>query len=207
MRERVVPDQMSFVINPLCDSRKLVGLNANQKEGRPGILFLEDIENLRSPLWVGTIVERDRDFIRTIPVSADAIWFGHGLKDLVIDHLAVGINADVADAMSRLVFDAEDFSLTFHVNVGAGRYVTQLFGCARIAGHVPYAPQRPVLTAQPPQCEGLDPQGLCGSHLIQSRNSVDEPYVVTEITLIQIAEVRIHRIVIKVDVLIRVTRF
>src|SRR5579872_2658831 len=140
MGERVVPDGVTFSINPLGDARELIGLYADQKERGGRILFLQHIENLRSPLGVGAVVKRKRNFVRTVAIASDSVWFGQRLKDFVGNQFAVWVNGKVARAMAGLVFNAQDFATAFHVHVGARWYVAELVGGTWVTRYVPNFP-------------------------------------------------------------------
>src|SRR5579862_9648830 len=137
MRERMVPDGVTFSINALGDARELIGLYANQKECGGRILFLQHIENLRSPLGIGAIVKSDGNFIRAVAIAPDSVWFGQRLKDFVGNQFAVWVNGKVACAMAGFVFNAQDFAAALHVHVGARWYVAELVGGTRVARYVP----------------------------------------------------------------------
>src|ERR1700722_14151575 len=69
MRERVIPDGVAFFINALDQPRKLIGLNANQKKRSRRVLTFQDVQNLRGPIWIGTVVEGQDDFIGGVAVG------------------------------------------------------------------------------------------------------------------------------------------
>ena len=108
--------------------------------------------------------------------------------------------------MGRLIFDAKNLALPLHVDVRARRHVFQLIGCTSIAGHIPNLPQRAVFAAQPPQSERLDTIRLRQTHVIQRRHTVEKPDVVLHALLVEIAEVRIHCVVVELHVFVGVAR-
>ncbi len=133
MREGVVADLVPFVVNAARQRGVVVRLNANEEEGCGRVLALQHIENFRGPLRIGTVVEGDRDLFGRGAVTRDAIGFGQVLKDLVSDQPGGGIDRDVAFAVRRARFDAQNFTLAFHVDVLAGRNISQLVGRGGLA--------------------------------------------------------------------------
>ena len=204
MREGVVPNRIAFAVNSLRDAGKLVGLDSNQEKSRSCILGFQDIENLRSPFRVRAVVECDRHFVGTITVTSDAVWFGQVLEHLVGDHLAAGVDGQIAGSMRRPLFDAQNFALAFHVDVGTGRHILEFVGRSSIAGDIPYTPQGPILAAEAPQSERLNAHVLRRAHLVERGHTVDKPNIAAQVFLVQITEMRIHRVVIEIDILIRI---
>ena len=201
----MIPNRVPFRINPLCQPGKFVRLNANQEECCGRFFLLQHIEDLRSPLRIRAIIKRDCHLIRTVAVTAHAVRLGQVLENFVRDQLAVGIYGEIPRAVGRLLFDAENFPLALHVDVGAGRHIAQFVRCTGISRHVPDAPQRAIFAPEAPESERLDPQALGNAHVIERRDRIDKPDVVPQVAFIQIAEMRIHRIVVEIDVLIRVS--
>src|SRR5437899_5198180 len=150
MGEGMIPDRAALVSNPLCQTGELVGLNSNQEERRGCMFGLENVENLRSPLRIGAVIECDHDLVGRVAVSRDSIRLWQGLEDFVVNHFTVRVHADVARAVSGLIFNAKNLPLAFHVDLGAWGDVTQFVGCPGVSRHIPYSPQRTVLAAQSP---------------------------------------------------------
>src|ERR1700722_12551270 len=206
MRERVIPDGVAFFINALDQTRKLIGLNANQKKRSRRVLTFQDVQNLRGPIWIGTVVEGQDDFIGAVAVAGDSIRLRRVLEILVGNLFAVGIDREIARAVGRLLFNAENFALALHVYILPRRYIFEFVGCASVSWDVPYLPQGAVFAAEAPQSEGLNTQSLGGAHVVERGDSVEEPDIVTDAALIQVAEVRIHRVIIEDNVFIGVAR-
>src|SRR5580704_17455746 len=152
----MVPDGMAFVVNTLCQAGELVSLNADKKKCCGCLLTLEDVKNLRCPLRIGAIIEGERDLVGTVAITRHAVRFRQRLKILVGDLLRVGIDRQLASAVSGPVFDAQDLALALHVHKLSGRYVTQLGGRGGVPRNVPYLPYGSIFAAQPPQSECLD---------------------------------------------------
>ena len=89
------------------------------------MLLFEHVENLGRPLRVGPIIKRDRDFVGAVAVARHTVRFGQRLKDFVGDQLGVGIDREVANAGSGLVFNAQDLALAFHIHILTWRHAAQ----------------------------------------------------------------------------------
>ena len=87
-----------------------------------------------------------------------------------------------------------------------GRNVFQAIGRVRFTGHIPHAPERAILGAEPPECEGLNAQRLRGAHLVQGRHGIQKPDIVAEVIVVVVAEVRVERVAVEIDVFFRIAR-
>src|SRR5271169_1698031 len=125
MRERMVPDFMTFPVNALGQTAELLRLDPNQKECSGHMLAFQDIENLRSPFRIGTIVEGYGELIFAGAVTRYAIGLGQTLELFAVDESGLLVYGQVARAVGRLRLDVQDFALTLHVDVLAGRNVFQ----------------------------------------------------------------------------------
>src|SRR5665213_4525950 len=73
MRVRMVPDFMALLIFALQQAEILIGVASNHEKRCRSVLALQDIENLRRILRVGTIVEADGDFFALPSQLLDAV--------------------------------------------------------------------------------------------------------------------------------------
>ena len=104
-----------------------------------------------------------------------------------------------------MFFDAENFPVTFHVDILPGRDVLKFFGSAGIPRHIPNPPQGMVLRSEAPQSKGINANGLRGSHLIQCRGRVQEPDIMAVVLIVAVAVVRVESIGVELDVFFRIT--
>src|SRR5258708_6603827 len=79
-------------------------------------------------------------------------------------------------------------------------------GGVALRGRRPTPPQRAVFGAQSPQGESLDAEHLGGTHLVQGSHRVQEPDVVAEVIVVTVAEVRVERIAVKINVFFGIAR-
>src|SRR5437762_11732168 len=102
MREGVIPDRVAFPINALGKPRELIRLNPDQKESCGGVLLLEHVQDLWSPLRIRAVIERNRNFVQTVPVTAYAVRFRQVLENFVGDQLAIGIDRQIRSEERRV---------------------------------------------------------------------------------------------------------
>src|SRR5580692_9448784 len=106
MSEGVVTDVVAGLIFVPDDFRKLAGRFADDEEGRRNIFLFQDIENLRSPFFVGPVVEGKSQFSWRGAHLLDTPGERIGLVGLVVDHVAGGIVIDGAATALRSGGDA-----------------------------------------------------------------------------------------------------
>ena len=68
MRVGVVADLVAFAHHALHQADVLRGLVADHQEGALDALLLQDVEDLRRPLGIGSVVEGERDFVGMVAV-------------------------------------------------------------------------------------------------------------------------------------------
>ena len=86
------------------------------------LLGLQDVENLRRPRGVGTIVEAERNLVRMVAVVLDGVRLRIGLHVLIGRGLVLCIHVDGARPRMRHGSDAQDVAVTVRIDVIAGRY-------------------------------------------------------------------------------------
>ena len=94
--------------------------------------------------------------------------------------------------------------MAFHVYVLPRRNILQLVGSRAISWRIPHSPQRTIFGAKAPEDERFDAQSLRGTHLVEGGNRIEEPDVVLQVMLVQIPDVGIEAVAIKIDVFFRV---
>ena len=119
MRIGVAADLMPFVDHPLQEAALGKRIFTDDEEGRGYALALQHVEDLRRPLRVGPIVERQRDLARAIAGTFDQILAGQRQETRVGD-VAVGQRDYLAPACARHRGDLEDFALPLDIDLGTG---------------------------------------------------------------------------------------
>ncbi len=139
MGEGVVADLVSFVEDPLGNAWKFLDLGADLEERRLHPVLLQHVEDLRRPLGIGPVVERDRDFLfLRAAVHVDHVGHRQVLENLVADQVGLGIDYDLALTGCRPRLDADDFARAFIVDVLSRRNGSQLLRrCGFVAGPTP----------------------------------------------------------------------
>ena len=120
------------------------------------MLTLQDVENLRRPVRIGTVVKGNRELRLARAITRHAIRQWERLEDFPIDQPGRRVSGQIAPAIRWTRLDAQDFTLALHVHILAGRNFAQLIDRTRFAGNVPDSPQGAVFGAQAPQGEGVD---------------------------------------------------
>ena len=114
----------------------------------------ENVEDFRSPLGVGSVVEADGDLVGVIAVVLNVVGVRihiHVLVDsdaailCVIFNGAVGrLHFNGAGAIGGPAGDAENVSVAFRINVVPGHKLLERVGSILAAGLVPHGPQRTI---------------------------------------------------------------
>ena len=100
-------------------------LGADGHEGAFDVLGFENVENLRRPLGIGTVVEGERDLVGMVAVLLHGVSARIDVHVLVDDELLarvglVGVDFHGALAGLRQAGDAQDVAVALGVNVVAG---------------------------------------------------------------------------------------
>ena len=206
MGKGMVPDFMAFAVNALGQTAELLRLNSDQEECSRHMLAFEDIENFRGPLRIGTVIEGHGEFVLAGAIARHAIGLGQTLEVFPVDESGLLVDGELALAVGRPRLDVQDLAAALHVDVLAGRDVFQSIRRIGFTGHIPDPPQGAVFRAQPPQGEGLDAEGLGGAHLVQRGHRIEKPDIVAEVIVVAIAEVRVERVAVKIDVFFGIAR-
>src|SRR5437764_15310920 len=111
MSESVVPDLVAFAIKSRSHIRKFIRLDADQEKCRRGVFFFQNVENLRGPLRVRSVIEGKRDLVRAVAVARDAVRLGQRIEILIGDLLRIFVNSEFASAVERLGLNAQDLAL------------------------------------------------------------------------------------------------
>src|SRR2546422_3676920 len=133
MGKCVIADLVPLAINTAGETAKLVRLDANQKESCGSMLALQDIENLRRPVGIGTVVKGNRELRLTRAITRYAIRQWKRLEDFTIDQPGWRISGQIAPALRGARLDAQDLTLALHVHILAGRNFAQLIDRTRFA--------------------------------------------------------------------------
>src|SRR5271163_2960543 len=117
MSEGVVADLVAFANVAPQQAHIVLGLLADHKERALHAFPLEDVEDYRSPLGVGAIVESKRQFFRMIAVELDGVGAGISRHPLVGYGEVLRIHEDRSRAVSRTIDDSENIALALIVDV------------------------------------------------------------------------------------------
>src|SRR5262245_13445872 len=108
--ERVVAEIMALLIDALDERAVSRARGANDEEGRKHTLLPENIQDLRSVLGVGPVIEGEGDYlVFASPPSRDDRAFRVGLDLLAGDEIGKRIEDNFARTGLRLATDAENF--------------------------------------------------------------------------------------------------
>src|SRR5208337_4655438 len=206
MSESMVPDFMTFTVDALRQIAELFGLDSNQKECSWRMLSFEDIENFRGPLRIGTVVKSNGELVFAGAITGHAVGLGEALEVLPVDESGLLVDGEFALAVRRPRLDVQDFAFALHIDVLAGRNVFQPIGRISFSGHIPHAPEGAVFRTQPPQSEGLDAERLRGTHLVQGGDRIEKPDIVAEVIVVAVAEMRVKRIAVEINVFFGIAR-
>ena len=118
---------MAFADDPLHEADIFLGLGADEHEGSLGALVAENVEDFRSPLGVGPVVEGERDLIGMVAVLLDGVGAGIDIHVLIDNELFPGVDFITVDFDGALAGlgqsgDAEDVAFALGVNVMSGLY-------------------------------------------------------------------------------------
>ena len=154
MREGVVADLVTFANDALHQSNILFRRCANHEECTLHVAGFKDVEDLWSPLGVGSVVEADGNLVGVIAEVVNVVGVRvhiHVLIDseaailMLIFHGAVGrFHFNGAGAIRWSAGDAENVSVAFGINVVPGHKLLQRIGSILAAGLIPHGPQRTI---------------------------------------------------------------
>ena len=199
VREGVIADLVAFTVDPLHGGDVVLCLLADHEEGSDDVLLLEDVEDLRRPDWVGTVVKGDRDLFGVVAVLRDGVGQGvlvHRLGDdgeVLRRDGGVVVHGDGAAAVLRWAGDAEDVAVAFGIDVPSGRDVGEGLGGIDLEGIVPDVPDGRVFRAEAPEGEGLKAEGAGDAHLVKRADGVEKPDLMADVRVfVDVGEVRVE---------------
>src|SRR4051812_2336374 len=108
MGEGVIADLVPFPIDTARQSAEILRFKSNQEKRRRNVLFFQHIKNLRCPLWIGTIIERERKLVLTCSVSRHTIRFGQRIESFKVNQAGTLVDGQFAHAVSRSRLNAQD---------------------------------------------------------------------------------------------------
>src|SRR2546423_760667 len=166
VRVRVIPDLVAFGVFALHNFRPTTAVRPYHEKRSGSLLFSEDTENSRSPLWIGSIVKRDGNLAvcRTDLIDAIGEWIGFVF--FRSEQIASRVVGKAAPALLGRVRKTPDVTIPFQYQVGPGRKVLD-FLTQRIVRprRVPDGPNRGVRRTQPPQRGALHAEALAGPQI------------------------------------------
>src|ERR1700733_15881870 len=101
MGESVVPDVIPFAVDALGQTAEFFRLDSNQKKRSRDILTFQNIENLRGPLGIRTVVEGYGELVFAGAVARHTIGLGKALEGLAVDESGLLVDAQIALAVRR----------------------------------------------------------------------------------------------------------
>ena len=199
VREGVVADLVAFAVDPLHGGDVVFGLLADHEEGSDDVVLLEDVEDLRRPGRVGTVVKAEGDLFGVIAVLRDGVGQGvlvHRLGDdgeVLRGDGGVVVHRDGAMAVLGRAGDAEDVAVAFGVDVPSGCDVGEGLGGIDLEWVVPDVPDGCVFGAEAPEGECLKAESAGDAHLVECTDGVEEPDLVANVCVfVDVGEVRIQ---------------
>src|SRR5207302_11138156 len=121
MRERVIADLVTFVVDALHQAGIVLGRNAYEEEGRGCVLALEYIEDLRRVVWIGAVVEGDCDLLLLVSIGFELIRLGQLGETLIRHESRIGIDDNRSLARRGTLHDAQDLALSFDRDIRTRR--------------------------------------------------------------------------------------
>ena len=206
MSKGVVSDFMAFPVNALGQTAEILSLESDQEECSRHMLSLEDVENLRGPCRIRTVVEGHGKSVFAETIARHTIRLGQTVERFVVDESGLLVNTQIALAVGGPGLDVQDFAAALHVDVLARRDIFQSIGSIGLSRRIPHPPQGAIFRTQPPQGEGLDAEHLGGAHFVQGSHCIEKPDIVAEVIVVAIAEVRVERVAVKINVFFGIAR-
>src|SRR3974390_3411548 len=119
MRVGVIAELMALGEDSLDQSRTRLGVAADDEKRRLHMFGFEDIEDLRRPLRIGTVIECQCDFLWMVAAELmDHVVRGRDLRGgLVVDIAGLGIDFEIALAARSIVVDPDGFAATLEIKV------------------------------------------------------------------------------------------
>src|ERR1700693_3692576 len=99
MGKCVVADLVPLAIDTAGETAELVRLDANQEERCGSMLTLQDIENLRCPVGIGTVVKGNRELRLARAITRYAIGQRERLEGFPIDQPGRRVSGKIALAI------------------------------------------------------------------------------------------------------------
>src|ERR1039458_2140141 len=101
MGKSMVPDFMTFPVNALGQTAEFLRLDSDQKECSRHMLAFKNIENLRGPLRVGTVVEGHGEVVLAGAIARHTIGLGQTLEGFPVDESGLLVQRQFALAAGR----------------------------------------------------------------------------------------------------------
>src|SRR5208282_1405858 len=117
MGKRMVPDFMAFPVNALRQTAELLRLDSDQKECSGDMLAFKDIENLRGPLRIGTVVEGHGELVLAEAIARHTVRLGQTLEFFPVDEPGLLVYGQHALAVGGPRLDVQDLAVTLHVDI------------------------------------------------------------------------------------------
>jgi hypothetical protein len=175
MRIGVAADLMPLGNHPFEQRPLRQRILADHEERRRRMLALEDVEDLRRPFGIGTIVEGQRELFRAIAGPHHDIGRRHPREIDVGDRTVLGRHR-ITDTGDGLGGDLQDLSIALDIDVGARRHGVDRIGDRQFPMIAP--PDRPeprVLGAEPPQRDAPQSCLLQEGDLVVRRRRIEQP--------------------------------
>ena len=198
MRPRVVADLVALARNPLQHTHIPGGICADDHESALRVFLLQDVKNLRRPLGVGAVIERQCNLIGMVAVLLNRVGARVHIHVLIHNELfarviLVGVHGDRALARLWQSGHAQNVSFALGVHVVSRLHRAERLQRFRSARLVPDVPERAVFLTKSPKCKCLQTQSAGRPHLIQQRDSIQKPnYVALIAVLVYVLVVRIE---------------
>src|SRR5262249_7988220 len=161
--------------DPLHEIRVRLRVLSDDEEARMDTLVLQNIQDLRRPIRVGTVVEGERKLLRLV---AGALNDERGWDNLIdfVDYLAgLVVDLESARAFGGLLANAQHLAEAFKVDVLAGADHTEPAWRRRVVVLPHDRPHRWVFGPEPPNRVAGDAVGIPGLDFVIGGDPVQEP--------------------------------
>ena len=201
MRVRVIADFVAVVVLALEDFRIFAGLHADDEERSRNVFLFQDVENLRRPARIGTVVKRDGEFFLCRAKLVDVVREWDRVVIFVGEKIGLGVVGEAALAALWSIDEPPDIAVAFENKVRTGRDVDELLTHGVVgAGRVPDAPDRGVGVAEAEQHRALHAEALAGAQLVVASDGIEHPDLVLVIVFVDVGVTRVERGIVEIDV-------
>ena len=195
MRIGVVANLVPFRVLAIEESQSVVGGASNHEECRGSLFFLQDVENFRRELSIGSVVEAERDLFLRGAHLEDAVGSGQHLIIVFDNCIGRRIRAYRAAAFLWRVCKFPDVTVALEDQiVSRGHFFKLCAGGIIGPPDIPNRPDRGVLRPQSPKRCTLYANAFSGPQFVVSRDAIEHPDTMDVIVVVGVGKIRIERV-------------